>query len=64
MKKFEEYLEEGVANKQITVSLDTGKRELTFALSGLFPPALISAMGKALKGGKFSLQGDQLTVYI
>lgn len=64
MRKFEEYLEEAVANKQITVGLDTGKRELTFALRGLFPPALIGAVGKALKSGKFTINDDELTIYI
>jgi len=64
MKKFEEYLEEGIANKHITVGLDTDKRELTFALRGLFPPALITAVGKALKGRKFQIDQDELKIYI
>lgn len=64
MKKFEEYLEEGIANKQVNVSLDTNTRELTFQLRGLFPATLISAMGKALKGNKFTIADEEFTIYL
>ena len=64
MKSFEEFMSEAIANKQITVSLDSEKRELTFNFKGLFPKALVSAMGKALKGGKFTIQSDEFTVYL
>lgn len=64
MKTFEEFMTEATANKQLTVSLDADKRELTFNLKGLFPTALISAMGKALKGGKFTIEKDEFKVYL
>jgi hypothetical protein len=64
MKQFEEYIDEATANKQITVNLDTDKREVTFALRGLFPPALISRMGKSLKGNQFNIDKDEFTIYI
>ena len=61
---FEEYILEANTSKQITVNLDTGKREVTFELKGLFPPALISVVGKALKGNQFNIDKDELTIYI
>jgi hypothetical protein len=64
MKKFEEYLEEAIANKQVNVSLNTDKRELSFQLRGLFPTTLINAMGKALKGNKFTIADDEFTIYL
>jgi len=64
MKKFEEYLDEAISNKQVTVGLDTDKREVTFELRGLFPPAMITAVGRALKGDKFQINKDELKIYI
>lgn len=64
MKKFEEYINEALANKQVNVSLDSDKRELTFQLRGLFPKPLISAMGKALKGNKFVVDDEEFTIYL
>ena len=64
MKTFEDYMNEAIANKQVTVSLDSDKRELTFQLKGLFPPALLKAMGKALKGSKFTVEDDEFTIYL
>jgi hypothetical protein len=64
MKKFEEYIEEASTNKQITVTLDTDKREVKFNLRGLFPPALLSVMGKSLKGNQFNIDKDEFTIYI
>jgi hypothetical protein len=64
MKKFEEYISEASANKQITVNLDTDKRELTFMLRGLFPPALITAVSKSLRGKQFRVDKDELKIYI
>lgn len=63
-KTFESYIKEAIANKQITVSLDSDKRELKFNLNGLFPKALTSAMGKALKGNKFVVDEDVFTIYL
>ena len=64
MQKFEEYLDEAIANKQVTVSLDSDKRELTFQLRGAFPPSLISAVGKAIKGKKFIIDNEEFKIYI
>jgi len=64
MKQFEEYIEEATANKQITATLNTDKRELTFNLKGLFPPALIAVMGKSLKSNRFNIDKDEFIIYI
>ena len=64
MKQFEEYIEEATVNKKISVSLDTDKRELTFNLGKMLPPALISRMGKSLKANQFNIDEDEFTVYI
>lgn len=64
MKKFEEYIDEASANKQITVNLNTDQRELTFELRGLFPPALITSVGKSLRGKQFRIDKDELKIYI
>lgn len=64
MQKFDEYLNEAIANKQVTVSLDSDKRELTFHIRGVFPTNLMAAMGKALKGNKFTIDNEEFTIYI
>ena len=62
--KIEKYLREAVANKQIVATLDTDKRELKFQLRKLFPPALIKAMGKSLKANQFSIDEEELKIYL
>jgi hypothetical protein len=65
MKKFEEYIiDEATANKQITVRLDTGQRELTFELRKMFPPALITAISKALQKKSYVINDKEFKVYI
>ena len=64
MKTFEEYINEAIANKQITVSLDSDKRELTFQLKKLFPKTLVSAMTKALEGNRFAINDEEFTIYL
>jgi hypothetical protein len=63
-RTFEEYINEAIANKQITVSLNSDKRELTFQFKGLFPKALTTAMGKALKANKFVVDENEFTIYL
>ena len=62
--QFEDFINEAIANKQINVSLDTDKRELIFQLRGLFPPALITAIGKSLKGKQYRIDKDEFKIYV
>lgn len=64
MKKFEEYINEAIANKQITASLDSEKRELIFDFRGMFPPALMKALGKSLQSKSYTLTNDSLKIYL